>query len=263
MATQNLHRQKRPFQPSITSYFDRVDRDEYDRSRTPAARQPVLEPSVQSNLLSVGMRIRKAVPEGYKTHKTSLFFDPTPALPSTSTYSPAQPRRPAELVPFCGLHKVGGHGIQDMPRPVDAHEPVDIFADDRMPFDLSQESTSSTLSTDSMPAAPMLNPITTNKRHHSDDEDDDGDIPPFELHFPDPLNPTLADLSVSPTTTVSPISHTTYTGSGAVSRRAIAKPKSRRKAMSVAAATADCDMDFEDADFLRPWEEDELMMTGL
>lgn len=265
MAPMASHRQKRPFQPSITSFFGRIDRDEYEHSRAGALpQQPILEASVQSDLLSVGMRIRKAVPEGYKTHKTTLLYDSTPAVShSSATFAQSRPARPTELLPFCGLHKIGGHSVQDMPPPVDAHEPIDIFADDRMPFSLSQESTTSTLSTDSMPAAPMLNPRTKNKRRFLEDEEDDEDIPPFQLHFSDPLNPLLADLSVSPTTVAYPISRTAMPDLSAISGRAMAKPKTRRKGgatVAVADVVAD-GMEFDEADFLEPWE-DEVEMGG-
>ncbi|MCJ1308592.1 hypothetical protein MMC25_002245 [Agyrium rufum] len=63
------HQHKRLFQPSITSFFA--------TSTLPSAAQPLPPPpshalpsEIQSSLLNLGMRIRKAVPEGYKTYKT-------------------------------------------------------------------------------------------------------------------------------------------------------------------------------------------------
>jgi hypothetical protein len=261
MAAQTVHRQKRPFQPSITSFFGRIDRDEYDHSRAFTPQLPVLEPSIQSDLLSVGMRIRKAVPEGYKTHKTMLFHDSTPAFSNTPTYTPTRSSR-TELLPFCGLHKVGGHSVQSLP--VNSHEPIDNFADDRMPFSLSQESTTSTISMDSMPAAPILNPLTKHKRRYLDEEEDK-DIPPFHLHFSDPLNPLLADLSVSPTRSGYMFSHTPMPDLSAISARAIVKPKSRRKAFATAPTTevvVDA-VEFEEASFLEPWHDEEIEMGGM
>ncbi len=61
------------------------------------------------------MRVRKSVPEGYKTHKTvpvqGFPFPSTapPKLPAASSYSTASTR---ELTPFCGLHKTGGWSAQ-------------------------------------------------------------------------------------------------------------------------------------------------------
>ncbi|KAF9695431.1 hypothetical protein EKO04_006568 [Ascochyta lentis] len=151
------HRKKRQFQPSITSYFhtahdysdndssDADDNHNHDYQRggprlrhipRPTPHHPTLAPQlpdqVQSSLLSVGMRVRKSVPEGYKTPKTAL-----PAL-QTTTYSQTPLRKshaafstPAlepmkipvdtlastlqhqrELLPFCGLNKIGGYAEQ-------------------------------------------------------------------------------------------------------------------------------------------------------
>lgn len=261
------HRQKRPFQPSITSFFGRVDRDEYEQQQaTRIPSQPILEPSIQSALLSVGMRIRKAVPEGYKTHKTTLFQDTTPALRNqhtTTSQSQTRAARRAELMPFCGLHKVGGHGVQDMP--VNTHEPIDMFAATRMPFTSSQESSSSCFSTDWMPAAPMLTPFLNNKRRYRDDEAEDEDVPPFQLHFSDPLDPMLAGLSfTSPTRAFYPVSHTNMPNISSMSTRAMAKPKTRRKDRSeFGARSPDNDgMDFDEAAFLAPCD-DEMDLTEL
>ncbi|KAH8907974.1 hypothetical protein BR93DRAFT_927002, partial [Coniochaeta sp. PMI_546] len=92
---------------------------------------PPLPGSVQANLLSVGMRVRKSVPEGYKTgHKYgtfSLWADSSaPSNQSSSdsfhlssspaTDSPAASRR--ELLPFCGINKVGGLAVQPDTPPI-------------------------------------------------------------------------------------------------------------------------------------------------
>ncbi|KAI3326902.1 hypothetical protein HD806DRAFT_485356 [Xylariaceae sp. AK1471] len=82
---------------------------------------PNLPASVQANLLSVGMRIRKSVPEGYKTGNYSAFalWDENDACPATAvTMGEGQRSRanafssPRELLPFCGIHKVGGLDTQ-------------------------------------------------------------------------------------------------------------------------------------------------------
>ena len=84
------HRDKRSFQQSsITSFFAREDQEEdeeYWEERGPGpitrkqhARErvqreslfPSVPSSVQADLLSVGMRVRKSVPEGYNTHKSA------------------------------------------------------------------------------------------------------------------------------------------------------------------------------------------------
>jgi hypothetical protein len=122
------HQAKRPYtgsQPHITSYFPSSTQDQYTITASPTtytSNIPLLPPNVQSNLLQVGMRIRKSVPEGYKTGSPysgfSLFSDST--SPSQNQMAPSvqsqekprpktRPRAGArELTPFCGLLKVGG-----------------------------------------------------------------------------------------------------------------------------------------------------------
>jgi hypothetical protein len=124
------HQAKRPYngsQPSITSYFTTQNPEIITASPIISSNVPSLPPHVQSNLLQVGMRIRKSVPEGYKTGSRfsgfSLFSDstPVPAIPSNqSTAQEKEKARPTtrpragarELTPFCGLLKVGGMAQQ-------------------------------------------------------------------------------------------------------------------------------------------------------
>ncbi|KAI7649465.1 hypothetical protein KC318_g17163, partial [Hortaea werneckii] len=156
-STPNLpdqHIRKRPFQPSITSYFDQraglsssapaavAAASTNSRRPTPenawdAYSPPILSPPVpeetQASLLSVGMRVRKSVPEGYKTHKTlgdgvggaeGGFGGKELGSKMPSSSAPATvgrrgaagglgtaARGARELMPFCGLHKVGGLGV--------------------------------------------------------------------------------------------------------------------------------------------------------
>lgn len=118
-----------PAQRQITSYFYKGP-DGARTSPDPAAAaiSPELPAHVQSNLLNVGMRVRKSVPEGYKTGSSysafSLWADadadadagssppstaPTPT-PAPAAGSALSSRR--ELLPFCGIHKVGGLAAQ-------------------------------------------------------------------------------------------------------------------------------------------------------
>lgn len=159
------------------------------------------EPTVQANLLSVGMRVRKAVPEGYKTgdHYSafSLWSDTnnsTPAKTSSSTtrkgpaYDATGRSRPAaaassapaprELLPFCGIHKIGGLGTQGSTLSSSSSEweptrhPSSIDGgmyddDDNVPgLTLSQESVDSNY--DDRDAA-----AKTRKRFFADDADED------------------------------------------------------------------------------------------
>ncbi|SMR46725.1 unnamed protein product [Zymoseptoria tritici ST99CH_1E4] len=111
MSAPRTKRQYQPSssQPTITSHFRRA--------------LPTQE--IQANLLSVGMRVRKSVPEGYKTHKTLPTLGSVPFTSSAPAVMQSKERagrtlvRTAsggygrELTPFCGLHKVGGWGVQD------------------------------------------------------------------------------------------------------------------------------------------------------
>lgn len=119
-----------PAQRHITSFFNAASsRSSGVAASSPPASSspspsPLLPPTVQSNLLSVGMRVRKSVPEGYKTGSYSAFalWDDN-SKPSSSNYAmgPVPPEAraranafssPKELLPFCGINSVGGLGTQ-------------------------------------------------------------------------------------------------------------------------------------------------------
>ena len=116
------HARKRQFQPSIASYCNRDvnSSNSHALPRTTSPLSPPLPADTQASLLSVGMRVRKSVPEGYKTHKTlgtEGFPFPSAAPPTSTTtvdrgYGVPSPRK---LTPFCGLHKTGGWAAQDAP----------------------------------------------------------------------------------------------------------------------------------------------------
>ncbi|KAE8449045.1 hypothetical protein EG329_008633 [Mollisiaceae sp. DMI_Dod_QoI] len=159
------HQAKRPYagsQPSITSYFSPSANSNYSVSSSPYdSRSPPLPPNVQSNLLSVGMRVRKSVPEGYKTGTYSafqLFSDPSTTPPihneNTSANGTTKPRtRPRagarELTPFCGILKVGGMAQQQWGiYNSGSASAVEEDSDHDMPFLSSQGSTISDVSVD-------------------------------------------------------------------------------------------------------------------
>lgn len=106
-----------PAQRQITSFFSIDSTSRAGAEATPSSR-PVLPADTQSNLLNVGMRVRKSVPEGYKTGSYTamgLFKGPNNAggNTATSTTLPAPVRAPSyanqrELLPFCGINKIGG-----------------------------------------------------------------------------------------------------------------------------------------------------------
>lgn len=70
------------------------------------------------------MRVRKSVPEGYKTHETIEVQEYAfPNSARAASTAPASKRKAeitsrhqaAELQPFCGLHKTGGWAAQEVP----------------------------------------------------------------------------------------------------------------------------------------------------
>ncbi|KAK6216378.1 hypothetical protein LQW54_003582 [Pestalotiopsis sp. IQ-011] len=123
-----------PAQRRITSFFNSSPSG---GSALPSSEPSVsrnglgaVDSSVQANLLSVGMRVRKAIPEGYKTGgycAFSLWDENNNAKTKTVSVSVSTPTKPAydaaprgcaaattprELLPFCGIHKIGGMDTQ-------------------------------------------------------------------------------------------------------------------------------------------------------
>ncbi|KAF2430951.1 hypothetical protein EJ08DRAFT_733712 [Tothia fuscella] len=292
------HRHKRPFQPPITSFFSRGDRDvtPYGQrhipssSSAPPLQGPVLSNAVQASLLSVGMRIRKAVPEGYKTHKTLGYNDGSTSVRGAAAVGGVLGEnvnanvsggggggygfgygfgygRQGELMPYCGLHKVGGLGVQQQQRGVDAQGGIDIFADET-PFMSSQESNFSNVSTESAPALSRAPPsYNWNKRRFEDEENEHHEdheqqqkyhhtletaTPIFNFNFED-TDFNSADYPTS-------IRRET-------AERILAVPRSRRRDGHGSASSsvlmqqqAGKGLDFEEAEFLVPWGEGDVAM---
>lgn len=286
---------RRRFQPPITSFFTSESFPSDPTSSSRQAQQyqgslssPPLPDEVQSSLLTVGMRIRKSVPEGYKTHQPiysspsdhrsrcitgSLVKYPGSTLksePSSTTYGAY-----TELTPLCGLHKIGGMAVQPMPS-----APVNAYgygpwggsaeqAEESDPWSLpsTQESIDSNL-----PAVP------SNKRSYEceGDEGDDGYgfLSQQQLCFPfghlsmPHQNPPPASPALCPP----------FQDSDASTSRAFAIPHSRLASsrdkntapegqenlgtssksswtMPSATTALEHEVDFEDADFLRARED--------
>jgi hypothetical protein len=178
------HPAKRPYvgsQPSIASYlvqspsttspcttYSIASLSIPNPSPVPELRSPPLPPSVQSNLLSVGMRVRKSVPEGYKTGAYSafaLYADPAPATPVESPSDSPRRTRPRArvLTPFCGILKVGGMAQQQWGI-YNGNNGMDGAMDDDTPPS-SQGSTISDVS--------IGTPNGGNKRRFFDEEDEE------------------------------------------------------------------------------------------
>jgi Ribonucleotide reductase inhibitor len=125
---------RRRFQAPITSFFtSRPPSPEalLNAKQEQEQQEPLLSPplpdEIQSSLLTVGMRIRKSVPEGYKTQKTlhsARIYDQSKyplgsgirdyESTTDTTASSISRGDYAELAPLCGLHKIGGMALQPM-----------------------------------------------------------------------------------------------------------------------------------------------------
>jgi len=202
---------------------------------------PPLPADTQASLLSVGMRVRKSVPEGYKTHKTLG----TAGYPFPSTAPPASsaPVRPAynsatsgprELAPFCGLHKIGGFlAPQASYEPPPSSAPAAFGTVDQgfyaMPgLSLSQGTIASTQGSLSSFAADHVS--GTKKRTYEEEGEEDMDT------FFDEID--------------------TEEQQSSVAARRIAQPRGMLKQAATAGRVAIADDDFEDAAFLAPMHVD-------
>ncbi|ROV97152.1 hypothetical protein VPNG_08832 [Cytospora leucostoma] len=180
-----------PAQRQITSFFTSTGTVTSTSSVGPSTPVRVELPAeTQSNLLNVGMRVRKSVPEGYKTGSYGAFnlWADNESVTKTSTASiPGTRASPSisgqrELLPFCGINKIGGLSSQ----PDDPFEHTtpssspDIFLpgsvpsiDDVPSLTSSQESVESTTSLSLPTLAIKTSPPSTRKRTYSGDEDSD------------------------------------------------------------------------------------------
>jgi hypothetical protein len=295
------HRSKRQFQPSITSFFAYAqadsddDSDEDLRGFGPVTRQqqqflakrqlqqrdsvvPSVPGRVQADLLNVGMRVRKSVPEGYKTHKTMSLpsIQTTLAVaPSTSTRASTtstmtttehndKPPRDAvpddlqhqrELLPFCGLQKIGGFAEQPVTnvhlyagttasgdRSLNLFPlPAEAFT---QPFS-SQSSAGSSLSNSSL----RPNPANPSKRSWQDEDDRPTKLN-TDFHFKIPVKVSEDEVPVSPLSESPPMSLSSAFPQTAL--RPFAQPKTRRGRIvdvdGIVIKESDIEMDVENAD---------------
>ena len=241
MATSAEHLRKRQYQPSINSYFQRngsKNAGQGSPSSQISPMSPPLPAERQSSLLTVGMRVRKSVPEGYKTHKTMPTEEfpfpstaPVSAAPTRTSYNNANPR---ELAPFCGLHKIGGLSSQGSfdapPSSAPPAFPSGRDSNSSIPgLSLSQSTLSSTQSSVVSNAAHTL----PNKRSYEEDIEDDLDAYFDEVEAEEQMAPVearrIARLKNSP--------HKRTVGG-----------------VSVYSSTGGVAGDFEEAPFLAPME---------
>jgi hypothetical protein len=244
------------------------------------------------------------VPEGYKTHKLanvpSIQTTMSKGGPLTNStmgsgdaYSvkmagPETYQHQRELLPFSGLHKIGGYAEQPVTNvhlyggtDENGDRPVNLFPLPAQAFNqpfFSQDSIGSSISNSSLQTP---NPMNFHKRSW---QDDDGQ--PLSLNsnflFALPMKVSEDEVPVSPLS-ATPASSILSLPQSAL--RPFAQPKSRRPQTgrmmdmdSVLFKESEMDMDFEnteqermvvgpndfgEAEFLQPWNGREVAMGGL
>jgi len=165
------------------------------------------------------MRVRKAVPEGYKTMSKTALLDM--ASSSRSADIAGGHARTQELAPYCGINKIGGYEAQPPPVTYQSSENCDFGFPSS-----SQESMSSVASNDSMSG--IAQRLIRNERKHSRDHEDDDNV---------------VDVAVG---------HEVFLGT-----RRIAKPMTRRRSAATGAALQLPPDEFEEASFLQARSEEE------
>ncbi|KAF1950082.1 hypothetical protein CC80DRAFT_427690 [Byssothecium circinans] len=345
--TDSSHRTKRKYQPPITSFFAYRDLDSdsdtdsegYHNSERglgpitrsqhqqihatgtspPARRTPhpqdTVVPSVpgrvQADLLSVGMRVRKSVPEGYKTHKTMALpsiqttlaisgnGNSTTTTMTTTQYSVKPPQdavpddyqHQRELLPFCGLQKIGGYAEQPVTNvhlyggtSASGERALNFFP---LPAEAFTQPFSSQSSTDSSLSTSSLRPNPTNPYKRSWDDEDDKPVKlNSDFFFKVPVKVSEDDVPVSPLSETPPMSIHSFPQAAL---RPFAQPRTRRQGAGRAmdldgmvVKETDVDMDLENADraegrilvgspgdfgeagFLQPWAGNrEIDMSGV
>ena len=263
---------KRQYQPSVTSYFNRdAGHSSTTSSRPMSPLSPPLPAETQASLLSVGMRVRKSVPEGYKTHKT--LSSPGFPFPSTAPVASTSPARPLyntpssrELTPFCGLHKVGGWASQPVPSSsapsalggVNATDEDDCNYEDMPALSMSQTTTPSTQG--SLRPTVTAAPRPSNKRSYEDEIEDDLDAYFVEIEAED-----IGEVGNVQGGNVHSMSHNTMMkrSPNARTQRPIAKMKlSVKGAATTGGVNVVGNHDFEEATFLAPVDGMELDDDG-
>ncbi|KAE8142694.1 ribonucleotide reductase inhibitor-domain-containing protein [Aspergillus pseudotamarii] len=165
---------RRRFQPPITSFFPATTGTDHPDSScaphlsythystTTSSPTPAVDTKIQASLLSVGMRIRKSVAEGYKTRIPDLEDKPTPYTNKTPIVG--GPTAYTELAPFCGMTKSGESATQPMTHPSSlSYTQMDqLTTDDGDAFSLPPSSQGSIESVQT----------TAQKRSYDCDEDD-------------------------------------------------------------------------------------------
>jgi Ribonucleotide reductase inhibitor len=238
---------KRRFQPPITNYFAASTPETEENStlshhsyaaptNTPT---PTLPSNILSSLLGVGARVRKSVPEGYKTEQKKLTAYTIPA-PSFS------PKRDAEstttvyagLEPFCGMHKVGNYAVQTFPRPDEQYRNVN--ADDMETFSIPSSSQGSNTSSSS--DFLYANPSSNKRAYGSDVEDDYDSAAAHHHHHHHPIRGGFASGDIWQDNAITGFNSSVYTStpssSDTISQRTILSPKLSQHRRRIVAASS-------------------------
>jgi hypothetical protein len=286
----DLSSKKRRFQPPITTFFSTsshpssnassLSHNHYSAPTHSAT--PVVESKVQASLLSVGMRVRKSVAEGYKTNHAKNMDEKHTVIISTnsiheqsantsiqpSTYSKTLR---SELAPFSGMGRSNQY-TPSLPYPGTStlHKQQEhmITTDEDDAFSLPPSSQESVDSQSFSTPPPMLKKRTHNDFNfepYEDDEDIDLSFDEMDNKWQDPLRLNLFHHSVS------------HAASTNMHGRTILSPRlnqQRRRFLGVKHSKPvggnfmDVD-DFEEPAFLRRREEvemdivDEVQMGGM
>lgn len=161
-----------PTQASISDYFSPAQAGPLSLPSEHAIIHPAAAraESVQASLLSVGMRVRKAVPEGYKTTSEKGL---TSTIPDTiQTGAAVRYSRAQELAPFCGIHRVGGYMEQLVVATYQSFDNEDFGFPSS-----SQESMASVESNETVSDVTQQSPRNLRKHFRDEgDEDDSGNM---------------------------------------------------------------------------------------
>ncbi len=118
------------------------------------------------------MRVRKSVPEGYKTKPFSgggqhHDWSRPSSAPLNRTTGSNNHGGFAELTPYCGILKIGGYEAQTSHHAVEECAPIQIGSDE-YDFVSSQDSNTSTVSTDMLPTLTTQSTCLSKKRRYEE-----------------------------------------------------------------------------------------------
>ncbi|KAK2768382.1 hypothetical protein FQN54_000237 [Arachnomyces sp. PD_36] len=223
----NPNSKRRRFQAPITNFFTPSGNNSQSQPQSHNYESPTFSPSpalphkIQSSLLTVGMRIRKSVPEGYKTQAPKTKSYPEYFAPSMPTQVEEEEEQSeevrgtySELPPFSGMFKTGGLAVQTFPR-----SGMTPSRRQRLLFDHQGKVFSSGIEA----TAEDILPPSTRKRSFARDEDEDSGDEETEMtmNFP----PNSSQQSSVPSLTPSSSQSSTESTESTLPTRQILQPR--------------------------------------